>query len=100
MAICLQCVTCDCCGGPLGNALAFIVQAVLAIFWVAYASTVTSSVREINDNEVRPEWDTDEVRDARDLVVVLVWAEAAMLALLATITALTGCFCSDNEDRK
>jgi hypothetical protein len=95
----VQCITCDCCGGPLGSAIAFIVQAILCIGWVIYASRVTKSVQAIDKWDPNPEWNTTKVQDYRTAIVILTWAEAAMLGTLALVTMFTGCS-PDNEKRK
>ena len=96
----MQCLTCDCCGGPLQNTLTFLAQATLCAFWIALASALTDAVREIDEKDPPPTWDTEEMQDARKLVVILAWAEALMLGILAVITMLTGCCASDSQDKK
>jgi hypothetical protein len=96
----VQCLTCDCCGGPLGSIAGFIIYILLCVGWVMYASWVTNSVRAIDNWEKKPAWDTDKVQNARTVVWGLSWLQAAMFGLLGATALLTGCCCPDNPKRK
>jgi hypothetical protein len=83
----------------MGPAIAFIAQAILCAGWVMYASWVTDSVRAIDNKTPNPTWNSTDVENARQWVVILSWVEAAMLGIMASVSLLTGCCCPDNEKR-
>eukprot|EP00892_Ulva_mutabilis_P005052 jgi/Ulvmu1/2919/UM148_0003.1 len=91
----LLCLTCNLCGA--GFIVDAVANALLCAGWVMYSSWVTDAVREIDEWDPQPNWESDDAEQARLRVVLLSWAQAVLTALVAIITLSSGCCCSDNS---
>lgn len=91
----LLCLTCNLCGA--GFIVDAVANAALCVGWAIYSSWVTNAVREIDEWDPQPNWESDDAEKARLQIVVLSWAQAVLTGVVALTALSSGCCCSDRD---